>query len=84
MVFKGESKSLDKLVDGMLQTRMVKDTADLMQKAAESDIQTSILINNRAGGNAPLIAPKIAKEDLAKSRSIAGSQGKEKCMATSP
>lgn len=32
-------------------------------------------INNRAGGNAPLIAQKIAKEYLAKSRSIAGSQG---------
>lgn len=56
----------EKPVEGMLQTRMVKDTADLMQKAAESDIQTSILINNRAGGNAPVIAQRIVEEYLAK------------------
>lgn len=55
----------DRLVDGMLQTRMVKDTADLMRKAVEDDIETSILINNRAGGNAPLIARRIAEEYLA-------------------
>jgi len=27
-----------------------------------SDIETSILINNRAGGNAPLIAERVVKE----------------------
>ena len=52
----------DKLVDGMLQAGMVKDSAELMKKALQEDVKTSVLINNRAGGNAPLIARRIAEE----------------------
>jgi uncharacterized protein YecE (DUF72 family) len=54
----------DKLVEGMLQPEMVRETADIMRKAIEDSVETSILINNRAGGNAPIIAQKVAEEFL--------------------
>ncbi|MBS3754407.1 MAG: DUF72 domain-containing protein [Desulfobacterales bacterium] len=56
----------DKLVDEMLQTGMITDTVELIEKAIQEDVETSILINNRAGGNAPLIARRIVEEYLAK------------------
>jgi uncharacterized protein YecE (DUF72 family) len=55
----------DKLVEGMLQPEMVRETADIMQRAIKDSVETSILINNRAGGNAPIIAQKIAEQFLA-------------------
>jgi uncharacterized protein YecE (DUF72 family) len=55
----------DKLVEGMLQPEMVRETVDLMQRAIEDSVETSILINNRAGGNAPIIAQKAAQQFLA-------------------
>ena len=54
----------DKLVEGMLQPEMVLETADLMRRAIEESVETSVLINNRAGGNAPIIAQKVAEEFL--------------------
>jgi len=51
----------DKLIDGMLQLEMIRETADLMHMAIEENIETSILINNRAGGNAPEIAQKVVE-----------------------
>lgn len=54
----------DKLVDGMLQQKMVQDTVDIMRNAVDENIETNILINNRSGGNAPLIAERIAQEFL--------------------
>ena len=54
----------DKLVEGMLQREMVVETADLMRKAIEKDVETSVLINNRAGGNAPVIAQKVVEQFL--------------------
>ncbi len=51
----------NKLVDGMLQPNMVEEAAGLMEEAAVENIETSIIINNRAGGNAPLIAQKLAE-----------------------
>jgi uncharacterized protein YecE (DUF72 family) len=54
----------EKLVPGMLQPEMVQETADIMRKAIEESIETSILINNRAGGSAPIIAQKVAEEFL--------------------
>ena len=50
----------DKLVDGMVQPEMMQDTVDIMRKGIEENIETHIIVNNRAGGNAPLIAEKIA------------------------
>jgi uncharacterized protein YecE (DUF72 family) len=54
----------DKLVDGMLQPQMVRETADLMRLAIDEKIETSILINNRAGGNAPMIAQMVVEAFL--------------------
>lgn len=54
----------DKLVEGMLQEDMVLDTADLMREAGQEGVQTTILINNRAGANAPLIAQMVAEQFL--------------------
>ena len=51
----------DKLVEGMLHQEMVEDTVSLLKTETEADIQTNIIINNRAGGNAPLIAQHIAE-----------------------
>lgn len=54
----------DKLVEGMLQPQMVRETVDLMRLAIEENVETSILINNRAGGNAPLIAQRVVEQFL--------------------
>jgi len=52
----------DKLVDGMLHQEMINETVDIIEKAVKEDIETNILINNRAGGNAPFIAERIVEE----------------------
>jgi len=54
----------DKLVDGMLQPQMVREAADMMRLATKEDVETSILINNRAGGNVPLIAQQLLEQFL--------------------
>jgi uncharacterized protein YecE (DUF72 family) len=54
----------DKLIEGMLQPQMLRETADLMHLAIQDDIQTMILINNRAGGNAPMIAQRLVEAFL--------------------
>ena len=43
---------------------MVQDTVALMKRAAERKRDLFLIINNRAGGNAPLIAQEIAREFL--------------------
>ena len=52
----------DKLVEGMLQSEMVFEVAGFMQESIENGVEISILINNRAGGNAPIIAQKVAEQ----------------------
>jgi uncharacterized protein YecE (DUF72 family) len=54
----------DRLVEGMLQQTMVQETADLMRMAVQEGVETSILINNRSGGNAPIVAQKVVEEFL--------------------
>ena len=53
------------LVEGMLDPKMIDETAWLMKKATDQGIQTNVIINNRAGGNAPLIAQQVARRFLA-------------------
>jgi uncharacterized protein YecE (DUF72 family) len=53
------------LVNGMFNLQMVDETAELMSTAIKEDIQINVIINNRAGGNAPLIAQQIARQFLA-------------------
>jgi uncharacterized protein YecE (DUF72 family) len=51
----------DQLVDGMLSEEMIQDTVDIMRNGIDEGIQIHVLINNRAGGNAPLIAERISQ-----------------------
>ena len=50
-----------KLIPSMLDPEMIEDTAKIVNEAVKDKIQVNLIINNRAGGNAPLIAEKIAK-----------------------
>ena len=50
----------DKMVSGMLDPEMIEDTVKSVNEATKGKIQVNLIINNRAGGNAPLIAQKIA------------------------
>ncbi len=50
----------DKMVEGMLQPKMIEETAKLMHKGIEMGGKVNVLVNNRTGGNAPLIAQMIA------------------------
>ena len=53
------------MVDGMMNPQMVDETADIMRTAISDDTKINVIINNRAGGNAPIIAQKIARAFLA-------------------
>jgi hypothetical protein len=50
----------DKMIPGMLDPEMIEDTVRIVNEAIKDKIQMNLIINNRAGGNAPLIAQKIA------------------------
>jgi uncharacterized protein YecE (DUF72 family) len=52
----------NKLIGGMVQTRMIEDTVQLMHTAIERNTQLNLIINNRSGGSAPLIARQIAEQ----------------------
>jgi uncharacterized protein YecE (DUF72 family) len=56
----------NQLVEGMLQPRMVDETAELMREGARQNVSVNVIINNRAGGNAPRIAQLVAKHFLSK------------------
>jgi len=47
-------------VDGMMNVRMLEETVQLMHTAIREQVQINIIVNNRAGGNAPVIAQHIA------------------------
>jgi hypothetical protein len=48
---------------------MVLETVDLIKGAIEKGVLINLLINNRAGGNAPMIAREIATKFLGKQKS---------------
>jgi len=50
----------DKMIPGMLDPEMIEDTAKIVNEAMKDKVQVNLIINNRAGGNAPMIAEKIA------------------------
>ncbi|MBE0617417.1 MAG: DUF72 domain-containing protein, partial [Proteobacteria bacterium] len=54
----------DRLVPGMLDPTMVRDTADLMREATGRGERIHVIVNNRAGGNSPLIARALARAFL--------------------
>jgi hypothetical protein len=49
-----------------MQPDMVRKTSEIMRKVIQDNVETSIIINNRAGGNAPMIAQRVAEEFLRK------------------
>lgn len=51
----------DRLVEGMLSERMLHETAALVGAAVAADRHVTVIINNRAGGNAPLIAERLVE-----------------------
>ena len=55
----------DKMVEGMMPGRMVEETVKITREGVRQGVGMNLLINNRAGGNAPLIARRIAEEFLA-------------------
>jgi len=54
----------DKMVDGMLNPKMIDDTIYLLLEGIKCKEKMIIIINNRAGGNAPMIARLIAEKFL--------------------
>jgi hypothetical protein len=44
----------------MLNPVMVEETAELMWEAVDNNIRINIIVNNRAGGNAPLVGRQVA------------------------
>ncbi len=54
----------NQMVEGMLQPQMVEETARLMEQGIRQGVVMNVIINNRAGGNAPLIARQVAQRFL--------------------
>ena len=61
----GRAFPFDKLIDGMLDSTIIEDTVQLIREAVKRVKKIAIIINNRAGGNAPLMAKEIARKILA-------------------
>jgi uncharacterized protein YecE (DUF72 family) len=56
----------DRLVEGVMQPEMILETVEIVKIAIEKKVLVNLIINNRAGGNAPLIARVIAEKFLPK------------------
>jgi len=52
----------DKMVDRMLNPEVIEDTIKIVNEDIKDNVQVNLIINNRAGGNAPLIAQTIADQ----------------------
>jgi hypothetical protein len=52
----------DKIVDGMMHPQMIEDTILLIREAVKRGRKIAVIINNRAGGNGPLIARTIGEK----------------------
>jgi uncharacterized protein YecE (DUF72 family) len=51
----------DRLVEGMLSERMLGETAAVMRAAIAAGRHVTVIVNNRSGGNAPLIAERLVE-----------------------
>jgi hypothetical protein len=45
----------------MLSERMLRDTAAVMRAVIAAGRHVTVIVNNRSGGNAPLIAERLAE-----------------------
>ena len=50
----------DKMVDGMMNAEMIDDAVEIILEGIRQRKRMSLIVNNRAGGNAPMIAQQIA------------------------
>ena len=50
----------DRLIDGMMNPQMIQETVEIVLEAIDQGVSVNVIINNRAGGNAPMIAQEIA------------------------
>ncbi len=69
-----KAQPFDRLIEGMLQPEMVLETVEIMRQAVEQGITVNVIVNNRAGGNAPLIAQEIVRRFLPKPKPLGGQQ----------
>ena len=58
----------DRPIEEMIQPEMIAQTAQLMWEALRGEVEINIIINNRAGGNAPRLAQRIVSEFVAMGR----------------
>ena len=49
----------DNMIDGMISPQMITESVEIMSAAIESGVGINVIINNRAGGNAPMIANRL-------------------------
>jgi hypothetical protein len=49
------------MVPRMLDPEVIEDTTKIVKEAVKGKVQVNLIINDRAGGKAPLIAEKIAE-----------------------
>jgi len=54
----------NKIINGMMSPQMIEDTVEIMLAAIDQGVHIDVVINNRAGGNAPIIAQKISERFL--------------------
>jgi hypothetical protein len=54
----------DGLVEGMMSPGMIEDAVLVSKEALREDVRINMIVNNRAGGNAPLIARRFAESFL--------------------
>jgi len=52
------------LKEDMLDPAMIRETVELMNRAIQEKIRINVIVNNRAGGNAPVISQRIAERFL--------------------
>jgi hypothetical protein len=48
------------MVDGMMNAEMIDDAVEIILEGIRQRKRMRLIINNRAGGNAPMIAQQIA------------------------
>jgi uncharacterized protein YecE (DUF72 family) len=60
----GAAQPFEKMVKEMFQPQMIEETVEIMRAMTERKTRVNVIINNRAGGNAPLIAQMIARRFL--------------------
>ena len=54
----------DRLVDGMTHPRSIQDILQVLTRGIEEGVEMNVIVNNRFGGNAPLIAKSLAQKFL--------------------